>query len=201
MAHHYDELMSLALDGRLTTQERSALDAHLAVCAECRARWAAFQQVDRLMSSAAQAMPEPGFSSRFAARLAQEGAQRRARQSQVLAGQRIAAGFGAAAAAVAALALILVPAALALWYLVGNVVGGGPALIANGLELAARWLVTLNALSETSRSTAEVIARSGGSILLGYLFLLVLVVAAWISAMRHMRGRWQSISVLITFLH
>jgi len=58
-AHDYGEQMSLMLDGRLTASERAELQVHLETCDACRAQWAAFQQVDRMLSNAAQTAPAP----------------------------------------------------------------------------------------------------------------------------------------------
>jgi len=75
---------------------------------------AAFQQVDRMLSNAAQAAPAPGFAVRFSARLARQEMQRRARQ-------RAIGAIGVFATGTAALALILIRRssphgmALAIW--------------------------------------------------------------------------------------
>ena len=90
VARIYGERMSLALDGRLSARERAELDAHLAVCDECRTRWEAFRQVDRVLSSAPQVALAPGFASRFAVTLARQ----QALQGQRARRERITAGIG-----------------------------------------------------------------------------------------------------------
>ena len=191
--HGYGEQMSLMLDGRLAGPERAELQAHLATCEVCRARWAAFQQVDRMLSNAAQAAPAPGFAARFSARLARQEAQRRARQ-------RAIGAVGVFATGTAALALILIPALIAAWDGIGDLVRfvssvlnsgvlSAPALLSRWIELAARWLVTLRALGEAGKSTAVALSSSAGPILASYVLLLVVVTAAWIMVVRSVSGR------------
>lgn len=182
MTHDYGERMSLMLDGRLTVQERAELEAHLAVCAECRARWAAFQQVDRVLSSAAILAPAPGFVNRFAERWAQQQALqvRRARR------ERVVAWVGVFAAGAAALALLTIPALIAAWFGLANLVESMPSLFVNAVTEIARWLVTLDALIEAGRS----ILRSSGALLAGYAVMLLFVTAAWAFVMRNVTRRW-----------
>ncbi len=197
--HHYEEWMSLALDGRLSAQEHAALESHLAACDECRARWAAFQQVDHLLTRAAQVSPAPGFSARVAARLAHEQAHRRARAPQMPVEWRIIAGIGAVSAGVMAIVLLVVPALVAAWYGIGGLMESGPSILGSGVELAARLLVTLQAFGEAGRSTAAIFARSGGRLLLGYLLVLLLVTATWLAVIRGAFRRWTiNLSVLFS---
>jgi anti-sigma factor RsiW len=132
--------MSLMLDGRLAARERAELEAHLATCPECQARWAAFQQVDWVLSNAATFAPTPGFVNRFAARLAQQQVElaRRARR------ERTGAWVGVFATGLAALALLVVPALLATWSSLGGFAEGAPTLFVSAVEELARWLVTLS---------------------------------------------------------
>ncbi len=199
IAHDYGEQMSLMLDGRLGVPERAELQAHLETCDACRARWAAFQQVDRMLSNAAQVAPVPGFAARFAGRLARQEAQRRARQ-------RVIGAIGVFATGTAALALLLIPALIAAWNGIGDLVRvvssvlnsgviSAPALLSRWLELAARWLVTLRALSEVGRSTAAALSSSAGPILAAYVLMLVVVTAAWIMVVRGVSGRKNRITL------
>ena len=193
MAHDYGERMgermSLALDGRLSAQERADLYAHLATCDECCARWAAFQQVDRVLASAPQVMPAPGFAARFVARLT----QRQALQAQRAKRQRVFAGVGVFAAGGIALALLIVPFVIAALTGISSLVAGMPTLLANALEMIARWWVTFGALSEAGRSILDVLGPSRGPIIAGYALMLVVIVAAWASVMRGLARRWNTL--------
>jgi len=199
ITHDHGEQMSLMLDGRLGAAERAELLAHLETCDACRAQWAAFQQVDRMLSNAAQTAPAPGFAARFAVRLARQEAQRRARH-------RVIGAVGVFATGTAALALILIPTLIAAWDRMGDLVRvvssvfnsgviGAPALLSRRIELAARWLVTLRALGEAGRSTAAVLSSSAGPILASYVLMLVVVMAAWIMVVRSVSGRGNRITL------
>jgi hypothetical protein len=71
-----------------------------------------------------------------------------------------------------------------------NLVEGAPSLLSNWFELTARWLVTLHALGESAFSVVDVLTSSGGPILAGYVLVLVVVIAAWVSVMRGAFKRW-----------
>jgi predicted anti-sigma-YlaC factor YlaD len=203
MAHDYGEQMSLMLDGRLTAQESTALEAHLATCDACRARWAAFQQVDRVLANAAQAAPAPGFATRLAARLARESQaldMGRARHARQATRRRVIAGIGVFATGAVALVLLVVPMLLTAWVGIGDLVKGAspllnsaiasvPSLLSYWLESVARWLVTLRAVGEASESILSVLAHSGRPILAGYILMLVAITVAWITVMRSASGR------------
>jgi anti-sigma factor RsiW len=199
MAHDYGERMSLMLDGRLNARERADLTAHLATCEECRARWAAFQQVDRVLTSAAQVAPAPGFAARFAGRLARQPARRAAPR-------RVFAGIGVFATGAAAIALIAVSVLWIVWEGVSTLVQGAPSLLINLVagapsqlgylvSLAARWLVTLHALNEAGQSIIGALSPSAGPILAGYVLMLVVVVAAWATVMRAVSGRQNTVTL------
>jgi len=199
MAHDYDERMSLMLDGRLNAREQADLTAHLATCEECRARWAAFQQVDRVLTSAALVAPAPGFAARFAGRLARQPARRTAPR-------RVFARIGAFATGAAAIALLAVPMLLAVWdsirtlvqgvpLLLGSLVAGAPTQLGYSISLAARWLVTLRALNEAGQSIIGALSPSAGPILAGYVLMLVVVVAAWATVMRAVSGRQNTMTL------
>lgn len=66
------ELMSLRLDGRLDLPAAACLDAHLAGCAECRARWTALREADSLLRQAARrpATPPLDFAANVMSRVA-----------------------------------------------------------------------------------------------------------------------------------
>lgn len=64
------EAMSLRLDGLLGEAERARLDAHLASCPACAARWQAMQQVSTLLAAEPLALPMAGFTERVRQRVA-----------------------------------------------------------------------------------------------------------------------------------
>ena len=196
MAHDYGEPMSLMLDGRLSARERAELMAHLATCEECRAQWAAFQQVDRVLTRAALVAPAPGFAARFAGRLARQPARRAAPR-------RVFAGIGVFATGAAAMALLVVSMLWAVWESVSvlaqgalslliNLVAGAPSQLGYLISLAARWFVTLHALNEAGQSVISALSPSAGPILASYTLILAAVALAWTALMRGISGRWNT---------
>jgi anti-sigma factor RsiW len=69
--------MSLWLDGRLVQAEVEQVEEHTATCPDCRTALDALRHVDRLLSAAPVALPAPGFTLRFQARLAARRRRRR----------------------------------------------------------------------------------------------------------------------------
>lgn len=65
------------LDGRAGAEERREVEAHLKLCAECRARADEFRQLWRVMDEVPPVEPSLGFDARLRQRLAAE-PQRRA---------------------------------------------------------------------------------------------------------------------------
>jgi len=197
MTHDYAERMSLALDGRLSAQERAELDVHLAACDECRVRWAAFRQVDHVLSGALQVVPAPGFAMRFSAKLAKQ----QVLQAQRAKRERVIAGIGVFAAGGIALALLVVPLVVVALTGLSSLVAGTPTLLANTVEIVARWWVTLSALGEASQSLIGVLAPSSGPIIAGYALMLFVIMVAWVSVMRGLSRRWNTATapVLIWF--
>ncbi len=57
MAEHYHD--QLAYYGDLTPDERRAVDAHLAACAECQATWAAYRRQDAALEALPRLRPRP----------------------------------------------------------------------------------------------------------------------------------------------
>jgi len=197
MTHDYGEQMSLALDGRLSAQERAELDVHLAACDECRVRWAAFRQVDHVLSGALQVVPEPGFAKLISAKLAKQ----QVLQAQRAKRERVIAGIGVFAAGGIALALLVVPLVVVVLTGLSSLVAGTPTLLANTVEIVARWWVTLSALGEASQSLIGVLAPSSGPIIAGYALMLFVIMVAWVSVMRGLSRRWNTATapVLIWF--
>jgi anti-sigma factor RsiW len=62
--------MSLRLDGLLKDVEIARLDAHLASCPACAARWQAMQRASTLLEAAPLALPTAGFAERVMHRVA-----------------------------------------------------------------------------------------------------------------------------------
>ena len=71
------ELMSMALDKLLGSQDRQRLDAHLATCSHCQAEWAAMQQVSLLFEQSPMVGPPLGFAVRVERRLEEKSKKRR----------------------------------------------------------------------------------------------------------------------------
>jgi len=74
---HRGELIPAYLDGDLTGEEKQRLEEHLAVCAQCGDELTALEEVGLLLSEAPLFSPQPGFTARVMARLAQREARRR----------------------------------------------------------------------------------------------------------------------------
>jgi len=68
----YMMLISLALDGMLSPEEKEQLDGHLEQCKGCRAQWVLWQAIDDRLRAAPVPVPAPGFSRSVAQRLAQQ---------------------------------------------------------------------------------------------------------------------------------
>lgn len=100
----YHAWMQELLDGALPGPARVQLEAHLAGCRACQARWNALSAVDRLFKAAPMAAPRPGFSGRFTARLA----QRRSRPRLVWGAVALGAGAVGASALVVPLSLAVI---------------------------------------------------------------------------------------------
>ncbi len=66
------ELMSLRLDGLLDDVAAARFDAHLAGCTDCRARWTALREADRLLCQSARrpVTPPSDFTAKVMSRVA-----------------------------------------------------------------------------------------------------------------------------------
>ena len=60
------------LDGRVDAAQRREVEEHLALCADCGARAAAFQRVSSVLDEYPAADPSPYFDARLRSRLAAE---------------------------------------------------------------------------------------------------------------------------------
>ena len=83
-------------------------------------------------------------------------AQQQALQARRVRRERIVAGIGVLAAGSVALALLIVPVVLGAG-LTLSFWSGAPTLLANVVEMVARWLVTFRALGEAGRSIVGVL--------------------------------------------
>ncbi len=98
--HPADELQ-LLLDGRLDSEKRAAVEAHLANCAQCRRELDALRRVKTALRQDLPRHPvPPEVAARVSAALAAEAARRRFRRRPVV--------IGVAVATAAALVLLLV---------------------------------------------------------------------------------------------
>jgi len=101
-------MMSLALDGMLSPQERAAFEAHLRACPDCQAEWARWRRVDRMLAQAPMLSPAPGFSARVLERVSHRGR----RQQRLVRGALLLGGslsvWGLVLLALAMLALLWV---------------------------------------------------------------------------------------------
>ncbi len=70
-------LMSLALDGLLSSRDREYLEQHLESCSACRLEWDSMQQVSALLDQSPMIGPPLGFATRVGRRLAEKSRQRR----------------------------------------------------------------------------------------------------------------------------
>lgn len=75
----YGQMMSLALDDLLESQETARLESHLAECARCRDRWRLWQALDGALQAAPMTDPSPGFVLNFGRQLASQERKRRVR--------------------------------------------------------------------------------------------------------------------------
>ena len=90
--------VSLGLDGRLTPEQQSDLERHLAACPTCRAQEIAMRRVSALLAASPMVGPSYGFSLRVERRLAERTTQRRQalRGMALLTSSLSLAGVGAA---------------------------------------------------------------------------------------------------------
>lgn len=175
MQHDYTELMSAALDGRLTPRERAGWDKHLASCPSCQERWQALCAMDRLLAGAELVAPPPDFTQRVALRLAQE---------QAVSPRRLLAGVGLLAAGWIGLLIVACAQAL-LW----NVSGGIPTWLGNAVQAAAQWWIFIRAVVEAARSIAHFIPPWGTGLALAFALLLIALAVAWWGLIWQTTGR------------
>jgi predicted anti-sigma-YlaC factor YlaD len=105
--------VSLGLDGRLTPEQQSDLERHLAACPTCRAQEIAMRRVSALLAASPMVGPSYGFSLRVERRLAERTTQRRQalRGMALLTSSLSLAGVGVSVILVIGLGLVAV-----LWF-------------------------------------------------------------------------------------
>jgi hypothetical protein len=92
------------LDGQLADNERTAIDAHLVSCVDCRQRVGQAQNVLLTLQSMMPIPPRPGYAERILGSLPRPAAQDRPRRSAAL---WFSTGFATALATLAGLWLVL----------------------------------------------------------------------------------------------
>ncbi len=105
--HNYSEMMSLALDGMLSSEETIDLDQHLQVCPACQASWNKWQRIAHVLTVEPFAGPPQGFALRFDHAMQHD----EQRQERILAGLVLAGGT----ATVMALMVLGTALTTALW--------------------------------------------------------------------------------------
>lgn len=176
----YRVWMSLKLDELLNQEQERALQAHLAVCAACRAEWEALQVISNLLDDQPMVPAPPGFVARVERRLATE---RAARQRGVM---------GAAALVLGALLM----ATLGLSSLAGIAIQLWPLLSQPSLwDGLTGWF---SQIAEVGLAIGDAIAlllsslfnKAGGPLLLVYMLATLLLTVLWSRLMlRRVRTR------------
>lgn len=105
--HGYSEMMSLALDGLLDSEESQRLDHHLRTCPACQAEWGKWQRIAHVLQAEPFAGPPQGFALNVD-RTLQRTEQRR---EHILGGLMLAGGT----LSISALVLLVVGLTTALW--------------------------------------------------------------------------------------
>lgn len=105
--HGYSEMMSLALDGLLDSEESQRLDHHLRTCLACQAEWGKWQRIAQVLQAEPFAGPPQGFAMSVD-RALQRSEQRR---EHILGGLMLAGGT----LSISALVLLVVGLTTALW--------------------------------------------------------------------------------------
>jgi len=164
----WDELMSLSLDGVLSSDQQQQLQAHLADCQTCREQWALASWLSLRLKAEPPAAPAPDFAARVTARLAQRETRRRRLYSTV--GICIASVGLWTVAAVGVLvlfALLFEPALQAV-------------LVDIGLSLLSSALAILSVLGRALWTVVyALVTRPTVLLLVGYALLAVVLAGFW----------------------
>jgi len=126
---HRGELIPAYLDGELVGGEKQWLEEHLAVCAQCGDELTALEEVGLLLSEAPLFSPQPGFTARVMARLAQREARRRL--------MRVAPALVAVSLMLTFLALLSVVGLLTPWW---GALSAPASLVKLGLDLSLSFV-------------------------------------------------------------
>lgn len=166
---HLGELIPAYLDGELAGEEKQWLEEHLAVCARCRDELNALEEVGLLLSEAPLFSPQPGFTARVMARLAQREARRRL--------TRIAPALVAVSLMLISLVFLSVMGFVAPWW--GTL--AAPATLINlGFDLSLMFMQTSTTLAQVSSfllgATLEALPPG---LLLPYSFLMLGLMMVW----------------------
>lgn len=160
------ELMSLRLDGPLSSEDEVGLQQHLASCAGCRQAWAHMQAVSAVLARASFVAPGPGFSARVMAHIRRE--RRRAAM--------LRSGGIVLLSAIIVAAIAVVPLATFV-----NVGIHNPAVV-HALLSAGLWLVDIG---RTLAGAVQAVLRAlllglSWPVLLGYLMIAVAALLTWV---------------------
>jgi len=160
------------LDGELAGEEKRRLEEHLAVCARCGDELKALEEVGFLLSEVPLSSPQPGFTARVMARLAQREARRRL--------ARVAPALVAVSLMLASLALLSVVGLLIPWW---SVVAAPTTLIELGELALDLWLRFLQTSTTLAQACSFVLGATLGALppglLLPYSFLMLGLMMVW----------------------
>ena len=166
---HRGELIPAYLDGELVGEEKQRLEEHLAVCARCRDELTALEEVGLLLSEAPLFSPQPGFTARVMARLAQREARRRL--------ARVAPALVAVSLMLTLLALFSVVGFLAPWR---GMLAAPATLIQLGLDLSLRLMQTSTTLAQAcSFLLGATLGALPTGLLLPYSLLMLGLMMVW----------------------
>ncbi len=166
---HRGELIPAYLDGELVGEEKQWLEEHLAVCARCGDELSALHEVGLLLSEAPLFSPQPGFTARVMARLAQKEARRRL--------TRVAPALVAVSLLLTFLALLSVVGLLTPWW---STLAAPATLIELGFDLLLRFMQTGTTLAQTcSFLLGATLGALPPGLLLPYSFLMLGLMMVW----------------------
>ncbi len=162
----YTLWMSLALDAMLAPDEERRLHEHLRMCADCRATWELWQQLDQRLHMAPMVAPAPGFAMRVDGRLRARALRRRGAIGGLL------LIIGAVALWSALLLAVLLAAG---WWLAHR-----PSLLVQGVSFVARLASVASALLRGVQLAWEgLLAPSAQPALIGYVVILIGLAILW----------------------
>jgi len=166
---HRGELIPAYLDGEPIGEEKERLEEHLVVCAQCREELNALEEVGLLLSEAPLFSPQPGFTARVMARLAQREARRRL--------TRVAPALVAVSLILTSLAFLSLLGLLAPWW---SSLAAPATLIDLGFDLSLRFVQTSNTLAQAcSFLLGATLKALPPGLLLPYSFLMLGLMIVW----------------------